>query len=217
LVKDNFKKTIFLKLSIKKTKKLDLPIIAVTAYAMIGDRDRILANGFNNYIPKPLDPKIFVSQIEMHIPQQLRSGYVPNLNQNLNTPKNNFIKPNNYVILLIDDEPSNIMVLQETLELSGYTTLIATNGNQALKILNENLIHLILADLHLKDEEDFDFIDKINQNDIFSKIPFIYISSTAEKQILSDIASSKGAKAFLFRPIRPEALLLEIERCIRGL
>jgi len=41
----------------------DLPIIAVTSYAMTGDRDRILAAGCNGYIEKPIDPLTIVEQI----------------------------------------------------------------------------------------------------------------------------------------------------------
>jgi len=40
-----------------------IPIIAITSYAMTGDRDRILAAGFNGYIEKPIDPIRIVDQI----------------------------------------------------------------------------------------------------------------------------------------------------------
>ena len=42
----------------------DIPLIAVTALAMVGDRDRILATGFNDYIAKPIVPETFVTQLE---------------------------------------------------------------------------------------------------------------------------------------------------------
>ena len=44
------------------------PLIAVTAYAMVGDRDRALAAGFDGYISKPIAPELFVSQVESLIP-----------------------------------------------------------------------------------------------------------------------------------------------------
>jgi CheY-like chemotaxis protein len=49
-----------------------VPIIAVTAYAMVGDRDKILARGFDGYIAKPITPERFVSEVETFIASALR-------------------------------------------------------------------------------------------------------------------------------------------------
>ena len=49
---------------LKKHRELgEVPIIAVTSYAMVGDRERILAAGATGYIEKPIDPGTFVSEI----------------------------------------------------------------------------------------------------------------------------------------------------------
>jgi CheY-like chemotaxis protein len=44
------------------------PILAVTAFAMVGDRDRILRAGFDGYIAKPIEADSFVSDIEQFLP-----------------------------------------------------------------------------------------------------------------------------------------------------
>lgn len=41
-----------------------IPLVAVTALAMVGDREKVLAAGFDGYIAKPLDPETFVPQVE---------------------------------------------------------------------------------------------------------------------------------------------------------
>ena len=41
----------------------DIPIVAVTSYAMVGDREKALAVGCNGYIEKPINPDTFVSEI----------------------------------------------------------------------------------------------------------------------------------------------------------
>jgi CheY-like chemotaxis protein len=54
-----------------------IPRVAVTAYAMLGDRERVLAEGFDGYIAKPIDPERFVEQIEVFIAEPLRSAGMP--------------------------------------------------------------------------------------------------------------------------------------------
>ena len=41
-----------------------IPLVAVTALAMVGDREKVLSAGFDGYIDKPIDPEAFVRQIE---------------------------------------------------------------------------------------------------------------------------------------------------------
>ncbi|MGZ3451488.1 MAG: response regulator [Polyangiales bacterium] len=54
---------------IRKQRELsEVPIIAVTSFAMAGDRERILAAGATDYIEKPINPDTFVAQIRRHLP-----------------------------------------------------------------------------------------------------------------------------------------------------
>ena len=53
---------------LKKHDELEcVPIIAVTSYAMLGDRERILAAGATGYIEKPIDPATFVAEIARYL------------------------------------------------------------------------------------------------------------------------------------------------------
>jgi two-component system, cell cycle response regulator DivK len=45
----------------------DMPIVAVTSYAMVGDRERALEAGCSGYIEKPIDPDTFKGEIEKHL------------------------------------------------------------------------------------------------------------------------------------------------------
>lgn len=50
----------------------DVPMIAVTAFSMPGDKERILASNFEGYYAKPIDPERFVSQMEQYLPTERR-------------------------------------------------------------------------------------------------------------------------------------------------
>lgn len=55
---------------LKKHHELDaVPIIAVTSYAMVGDRETIMAAGATGYIEKPINPETFVAEIINYLPK----------------------------------------------------------------------------------------------------------------------------------------------------
>ena len=49
------------------------PVLAVTALAMVGDRERIMASGFDGYLPKPISASSFVGEVEQFLPPELRT------------------------------------------------------------------------------------------------------------------------------------------------
>ncbi len=51
---------------ILKAKNKKTPVIALTSYAMKGDRDRFLAAGFDEYLPKPLDITDFLNRLDKY-------------------------------------------------------------------------------------------------------------------------------------------------------
>ena len=47
-----------------------IPLVAITSYAMAGDRERAMQIGFSGYIEKPIDPDVFVRQINAFLPRR---------------------------------------------------------------------------------------------------------------------------------------------------
>jgi len=50
-----------------------VPIVAVTSYAMAGDREKVLSEGCNGYLEKPIDPKTFVADVASFLPPAART------------------------------------------------------------------------------------------------------------------------------------------------
>ncbi len=54
----------------------NIPIVAVTSYAMTGDREKALASGCDGYLEKPINPETFVAEVERHL-KEARKGCNP--------------------------------------------------------------------------------------------------------------------------------------------
>jgi CheY-like chemotaxis protein len=54
-----------------------VPRIAITALAMVGDREKILKAGFDDYLSKPIEPETFVANLDRYLPPALRSQPEP--------------------------------------------------------------------------------------------------------------------------------------------
>jgi CheY-like chemotaxis protein len=56
-----------------------IPLLAVSAYAMVGDREKVMASGFDGYLTKPIDPETFVDDVERLLERssQLAAGDPP--------------------------------------------------------------------------------------------------------------------------------------------
>ncbi|MGK2856639.1 MAG: response regulator [Thermoanaerobaculia bacterium] len=56
--------------ALRANPRLDaVPVVAVTSYAMAGDRERCLEAGCNGYLEKPIDPETFAGQVEAFVRQ----------------------------------------------------------------------------------------------------------------------------------------------------
>jgi len=51
-----------------------IPVVAVTAFSMPNDRQKVMTAGFNGYLSKPIEPELFVAQVEAFLPAGLRTA-----------------------------------------------------------------------------------------------------------------------------------------------
>ena len=190
-----------------------IPVIAVTALAMVGDREKLLNAGFDGYIGKPIDPETFISQIEKFLPAILRSQILTDQLAAVAYAQEPAASKR-ASILVVDDSPVNRELIRSTLEPFGFVIQLAGSVQQGWDRAQSESIDLILCDLHMPDEDGFEFIRRIRADSRFGKTPFLFLSATSGNLDDTRRALELGASRFLRRPIEPEKLINEIEMCL---
>ena len=189
------------------------PLVAVSALAMVGDRERLLRAGFNGYISKPIDPEKFVSQIEQFLPEGSRSKVAP-VAAPSQTPAE--ARSHGPVVLAVDDTPVNLDVIRSALQPFGYRLVTASNAKEGLQLALSSDPALILCDLHMPGGDGFQLLHAVKISPALQGIPFLFLSSTAWNPIDQIRGLQLGAKKFLLRPIEPSVLRAEIESALGG-
>jgi two-component system cell cycle response regulator len=188
-----------------------IPLVAVTAFAMVGDRDKVLAAGFDGYIAKPIIPDKFVHQVEAFLPGFDR--ITPDLSAT--SPPIATRRPDKRAtILVVDDSAVNIELARSILEPAGYEIIAARSVAEALGMIGDVDPDLILSDVHMREANGFDFLRSLKADKLFSNIPFVFISSTVWREQDRIRGLEMGAAKFILRPADPEVVLAEIERCL---
>jgi len=192
-----------------------LPLIAVTALAMVGDQEKVLAAGFDGYIAKPIAPEAFVGQVDAFLAPVLRSSSA----RAEAAPTHPRLTPSPAItpahILAVDDLAANLEVLQGVLEPFGYRVSTAGSMLEAMDRARLEPPDLIIADLHMPNASGYDLLAAIRGNRALAAIPFVFISATTQSETERARGLARGARKFLLRPIEPEILLAEIEECLR--
>jgi len=85
-------------------------------------------------------------------------------------------------VLIVDDDPANISLLTKLLEMSGYGTYSALNGEQALRVAAENNPDLILLDVMMPGADGYETCADLKTNPKTKNIPVIFISGTGNER-----------------------------------
>jgi DNA-binding response OmpR family regulator len=114
-------------------------------------------------------------------------------------------------ILIVDDNENILTVIGQMLELEGYHVITATDGKEALKIIQNNDLSLVLLDLILPDMDGIIVCQNIRR---FSQIPIIMLTGRSEKD---EIAASlyAGADDYITKPFSHSELIARVAAIIR--
>jgi len=113
-----------------------------------------------------------------------------------------------YNVLIVDDSKSMRRVIRKTLEISGFQIgeyMEAANGREALELLEDNWIDLILSDIHMPVMDGFGFLRALKEKSANMDIPVIFITTEANEDRLNELMEL-GASGYIRKPFRPEAV-----------
>lgn len=121
------------------------------------------------------------------------------------------IREHQKTILAVDDEPNMRRLLEISLRQAGYQPLSANDGYEALQIIKNHQIDLIVSDLHMPRMNGLDLLRHIRQEN--ELLPFIMV--TAQGEIKTAVEAMKlGASDYILRPFDLETLEVAIAKAL---
>jgi two-component system cell cycle response regulator len=197
-----------------KLKKI--PVLALTAYAMKGDEQKVLDAGCVGYVSKPLDTRAFLPTLLTLLPTtpDRRNPTIP---ESQPEPVSMDIHQDIFYanrILIVDDDPLNVKLLKAKLSEQTFITIEAFNGRECLDKAKSENPDLILLDLMMPGLDGFQVTRRLKKDPITRDIPIIHVTAlnSCKDKVM---AMDAGADEFLNKPIHTVELLTRIRSLLR--
>jgi two-component system chemotaxis response regulator CheY len=104
-------------------------------------------------------------------------------------------------ILVIDDSPSVLAVLEDMLEALGYEPTTASNGQRGCQLLEDNRYDLIITDLTMPVMDGIAFVQVAKKMPNCKFVPIVMLSSVEEEERIAE-AKRVGISTFLRKPVK---------------
>ncbi|HEY7876229.1 MAG TPA: response regulator [Actinomycetota bacterium] len=116
-------------------------------------------------------------------------------------------------ILICDDDPVILRLLQVNLELEGYEVLQAHNGEEAVEVATAQVPDLVILDIMMPRLDGYQTAERLKSQDGTKEIPIVFVSAKAQQ---SDIEKGKsyGVADYLTKPFDPTDLLDIVDRLV---
>jgi len=112
-------------------------------------------------------------------------------------------------ILVVDDNDSIRSIYRMTLQYEGYTVIEASDGQEALRNLESNEVHLVVTDIVMENMTGLELLDRIRSDPKHADLPVVICS--AERGDTPESLLERGANAVLPKPCRPKKLLQKVQ------
>lgn len=116
-----------------------------------------------------------------------------------------------YNILVVDDDREIVKAIEIYLTKEGYNILKAYDGEEALKLMKENEIHLVILDIMMPSKDGIETLAEIRKT---KTIPVIMLSAKSEDYDKIE-GLNTGADDYVTKPFNPLELIARVNSCIR--
>ncbi len=117
-------------------------------------------------------------------------------------------------ILIVEDVPNVLELLEVTLRFKGYAVITARNGEEALDVIAKTRPALIITDILMPKMDGYAFVQKLRLNPETRSISVVFLSATYVTPEDKDFALSLGAARFMEKPIDTEDFLLTVAELV---
>lgn len=115
-------------------------------------------------------------------------------------------------ILIVDDEPDTVDLIQITLRTAGYMLQAAYSAEEARQILNNERFDLLLLDVMMPETSGFDLVRELREEG-WKLPPFVFLTARGRAEDVKE-GNALGAKGYLVKPVTRGSLIDAIEAAL---
>jgi class 3 adenylate cyclase/CheY-like chemotaxis protein len=116
-------------------------------------------------------------------------------------------------VLVVDDLPANVRLLEAVLEPAGFEVLSASSGREALELVAAEMPDLVLLDVQMAGMNGYEVCRRIREDEATALIPVVMVTSHDEEARIDGIRA--GADDFVTKPFDQQELLLRVRSLVR--